>query len=185
MAVPIPYREPEFFYAGETLKFKLNLSDYDPSSWTITYSLVKDGTQIQFSGTADNGDHLINVDEATTASYATGTYNYVGRVTDGVDVFQARRGQIEIRADFAAASSGSDARTHVKKVLDALEAMIEGKATKDQLSYSIQGRSLSRLSPADVIQFHNHYKSLYQAELAAERVSRDVGSRNKVLVRFG
>ena len=147
--------------------------------------MVKDGTQIQFSGTADNGDHLINVDEATTASYATGTYNYIGRVTDGVDVFRARRGQIEIRADFAAASSGSDARTHVKKVLDALEAMIEGKATKDQLSYSIQGRSLSRLSPADVIQFHNHYKSLYQAELAAERVSRDVGSRNKVLVRFG
>ena len=42
---------------------------------------------------------------------------------------------------------GQDVRTHAEKVFEALEALIEGRPTKDVTSYSIAGRSLTRMSP--------------------------------------
>lgn len=178
----IPTKEPERFYAGDTLKFKINLPDYPPATWTITYSLVSAAVLIQFSGSAYEGVHLVNVDEVTTAGYTPGTYNYIARVTNGTDVFTVRRGQMKILADFSDAAV--DGRSHVKKTLDALELTIEGKASKDQLNYAINGRSLSRMSPSELIDWHTHYLALYQQEIADERVSRGQATGNKIKARF-
>ena len=72
----IPSTEPSEIVAGDTLKFKKSLSDYPATIWTLTYYLLKSGTQITFSGTADCTDHLINVANTTTAGWTAGIYKY-------------------------------------------------------------------------------------------------------------
>ena len=80
--------------------------------------------------------------------------------------------------------SGYDNRSHVKKVLDALEATLENKASQDQLSYSIAGRSLSRLSPTELIQWRDRYREEYNREVQAERIAQGLGNSNKIRVRM-
>ena len=184
MTTPIPDREPDIFYAGDTLKFRIAEGDYPAPTWSLEYSLVRDGEQITFSSTNDEGSHLVNVAATTTADWGVGMYNWIAQAVKGAEKYTLRRGQIDIRSDFAAAGAGLDARTHVKKVLDALEATILGKASKDQLSYTINSRSISRMSADEVTTWHSHYTALYRDELDAERISRGQKSKSKIRVRF-
>jgi hypothetical protein len=89
-----------------------------------------------------------------------------------------------IQQSFDALSGDTDTRTHARKVLDAIEAVIEGRATKDQYEYQIQGRML-RLTPLpDLIKFRQLYKAEMQREIQAANVQAGIASRNKIVVRF-
>lgn len=185
MAVTIPTHEPEELRAGDTLKFKISTPDYYPADgWVMKYDFVSKDGNYTVTGT-DNGDgyHLIQANASTTATWVPGTYSYQGYVTKSGERYTLREGQIEILADLAT-QGNVDTRSHVKKVLDALEATIEGKATKDQMSYTIAGRTLSRLSPTELIKWHNTYKALYAQEVREERIKRGLGHHGIIRVRM-
>jgi len=181
----IPDREPEQFRAGDTLKFKIYVPDFYPADgWVMSYDFVSASGNYTVTGT-DNGDgsHLISETAANTAKWAPGTYSFQGYVTKGQERYTLRTGQIEILQNLAT-QSNIDTRSHVKKVLDALEATIEGKASKDQQSYTIAGRTLSRLSPSELIKWHNHYKALYAKEVREERIRRGLGHHGIIRTRM-
>jgi hypothetical protein len=50
-----------------------------------------------------------------------------------------------LHAYLAAQVDGYDGRDHVRRVLDAIEAVIENRATIDQQHYQINNRSLTRI----------------------------------------
>lgn len=185
MAYQVPKLEPESFVLGTTLKFTKNLPNYLPDTWTLSYALVNSSNQITFTA-SDNGDstHLINVSASTTSAYTAGTYKWQSYVTDGTDTFAVESGTIEIKTLYSAESTGFDDRDHVKKVLDALEATILGKASKDQLFYMIAGRQISRIPPADLIEWRNFYKAEYNRILKEERIARGLQTSSKIKVRF-
>lgn len=187
MAPTIPTKEPATFTAGDTLKFKRYHAEYPPADgWTLSYALVADGAQITFSG-SDNGDgyHLINVSAATTAGWASGYYRWQAYVTHtSGERHQMGAGEMELKPDFASQGAGYDGRTHVKKTLDALEATLEGKASRDQQSYTINGRSLERMAPGELLKWHSHYKRLYRQERQAADLANGVGGGSTIQVRF-
>ena len=82
------------------------------------------------------------------------------------------------------AADTSDPRTHARKVLDALEALIEGKASKDQQSYSIAGRSISRLSPGELLEWRDRYRVEVAAEARAEKIKNGGMHAGIIKVRF-
>lgn len=82
------------------------------------------------------------------------------RVSDGA-VRTVQTGSITVDPD----PSSQDTRTHAEKVLASIEALIEGRATKDVSTYSIAGRSLTRMSPQELIE----WRSVYRAEVAKQR----------------
>ena len=94
-----------------------------------------------------------------------GTYWFVARASDGLDVHDVDEGQLEVLPDLAAVSGPHDGRSHAKRVLDALEAVIEGRATVDQSSYKINNRELSRTPIPDLISLRKYYR----AEVLRER----------------
>ena len=66
-------------------------------------------------------------------------------------------------------------------MLDAIEALIEGRATKDVSSYSIAGRSLTRMTPDELVK----WRSTYRAEVARQRnAGKPNGGRKITLARF-
>ena len=182
----IPTTEPSVFVAGDTLKFKRYFSGYLPAEgWSLSYAMVMDSVQITFSG-SDNGDgyHLINVPGSTTKDWSAGKYRWQGYVSKGSERYSVSAGEIEIRPDFASRTDGYDGRSHVKQVLDALEAVILRKASKDQLRYTIAGMTLEKMSPADLIRWHNHYTRLYRQEHEADQIAQGLSLGRRIRVRL-
>lgn len=48
-------------------------------------------------------------------------------------------------------------KLHLETVINALETVLEGKATKDTQSYSIGDRSISKMSPDELLTWRNKY----------------------------
>lgn len=184
-----PEPEPDELIAGDRWVWKRTDlgADYHPDSYSLTYSLrlEGDGTdEIEITANEDGQDYLVEVASATTAAYTAGRYHWQAYITRSSDSerITVDRGVLEVIADRD--ESTADPRSHVKKTLDALEATIEGRATKADQGYTIEGRSLSRMSMDELIRAHGIYQAKYNAELAKKRAERGLGAGNKVRVRF-
>lgn len=181
----IPTTEPTRITAGDRVQWTHDDSDRTPTSWTLTYSLLKAGCDRIDITASDNGDgtHLVSVAAATTAGWEPGEYKWQRHLTNGVIRETTGEGWIEIQPDYATATV--DPRSSVKKTLDALQAVRENKATGDQLSMSIQGRSISRMSWEEINAAHNHFKRLFDNEVAKERSDRGiVDGTGRIKVQF-
>lgn len=93
-------------------------------------------------------------------------------------------GQVEILPDLTQAISTTDLRSHAKKVLEAIESLLEGKPAYDVASYSIAGRSVSKMSPEELIKWRSFYKTEYERELEAEAIARGEDNPRRIGVRF-
>ncbi len=179
--------------AGETILYYESYTDpredggvFDPSTDTLVYDCLTDGSAQTITAT-DNGDgrFKILVAYGTTDGWQPGTWNYQAHVTDsaGIRTF-VESGTFEVKHKFADMNSGYDNRTHAKKALDAIEAVLEGKATQDQMSYSIAGRSLSRFSWAELMKARQDYKTEYAREQSAEKINAGLGGGATIKVRM-
>ena len=182
----IPETEPTVITAGDTVKWKKYFSDYLPAdSWVLSYALVMDGKGLSITA-SDNGDgyHLISLAMATTKVYPPGEYTWQAYVNNGSERYQVGSGVIEVKPNFETLKGGYDARSHVQKTYEALQAVVEGKATQDQIEYSLpSGRSLSRMSWTEILKAYDKYKALYAQEVKADRIAKGLGHSGKILVR--
>jgi len=187
LAASIPTVEPAEFTVGDTVQWTIDLSDYLPADgWVLSYAFVTDGDQEDETTSEDNGDgtHLVTITAAESVSWTAATYKWQAYVTKSTERYQVREGTITARVNFASQTSGYDARSHIKTTLDALEAIIAGKASDDQMSVSIAGRSVSKYSPAELITWRDHYKKEYARELKAEKLAAGTGGGSKIRIRF-
>ena len=180
--------EPTTFIVGDRLAWKRTDlgTDYAPASYALQYSarLESTATEITITAGESGSDYVVEVAAATTAVYTAGIYHwqaYIVRSTDSERI-TVDSGTFEVKANRDAAAT--DPRGHVKKVLDAIEAIIEKRASKDQESYSIQGRSLGRTPIADLILLRDRYRAEYVREQRAERIRNGLGHSGVVKVRF-
>jgi hypothetical protein len=175
---------PDDFRIGDTLTWTANITGYPPATWTAIYHFVKGGDQQTVTASELNGTHLFTIN--SDLGFTAGVYSWSLSVTDGTDRHTLRRGRINALVDYGAEinEEGYDDRSHVKIVLDALQAMIEGKASKDQASYSIAGRSLARMDVTVLREWRDDYRAQYSAEIKKERIARGLGHSGKVKVRF-
>ncbi len=186
MAYEIPTTEPDEFFVGDTLQWTKDLSDFPASVWTLKYNFISSdagAANILITSTADGDTLSVSVPIATTDDYVAGDYKWFSYVVDsGATVrHSVSNGSTTIKPD---QSSDTDARSHAKKVLDAINANIEGIASKEQQSYSIAGRSLSRYTPTELFDLKKEYDALYQKELSEEQIANGEGSGRTVKVRF-
>jgi hypothetical protein len=77
-----------------------------------------------------------------------------------------------------------DNRSHAKKVLDAIEAVLEGRATRQDQSYSIAGRTLALTPIPDLMKLRAVYKDEYEGEVATANIRIGRASGRKIAVRF-
>lgn len=161
------------------VKWTKYLASYTPADgWSLTYSLADSAKFLSVLAT-DNGDgsHLATISTTDSADLAptTGPYRtltLVGRVAKETEKYEVVVSQILVYPNLTAAY---DARTHAKTVLDAIEATIAGRATKDQEAISLpDGRSISRTPMSDLMSLRQHYRRECDAQLKAEGLTRGV-----------
>ena len=185
-----PESEPLSFHAGTTVKWKrTDLADFPAPTWTLNYFLQKDGTKIDFASSQDGStaNHSVSLAHATTASYTVGIYHWVVEARSSSDVYIVDSGIMEILTDFAEQTSGYDDRSIAKKMVDAYEALFANQITNltlEQLSYSVGGRSISKLSAGQIREEYQRWERIYQSELDNERINNGLGTRKRILTRF-
>jgi hypothetical protein len=187
-----PTAEPAKLVAGDRFTWRRDdlASDYSPSSFALTYEFHSDvggGGSKKFTITATEADdtYYIEVGSSTTASFDTGDFIWEAYITRSSDSerIMVDSGRTEITTNLA--NTNADLRSHAKKVLDAIESVLEGRATIDQASMSIAGRSLSRTPIPDLMELRDRYSSEYLKEIKLARIRNKQGSGNTIKVKFG
>ena len=185
----IPEKEPVSFYKGETVVWKRTDigSDYDPSSHSMVWeaSLESNGsTRFSATVTESGTEYTFTLDNSNTSGYTSGDYFWVLKVlqTSDSESLVIDSGKITVKDNFFATTG--DTRSHAKVMLDKIESILEGRADADVSSYSIQGRSLSKISIAELLQWRDYYKAEYQKEVARFRTGNEEGSGRVVKVQF-
>ena len=168
---------PARFSAGDSLSWKWSDRRFPADTWTLSYVLVKLKTKITITAVSDGTDHLIEVENATTANYQPGEYQWKAYVSNDGERYEVDSGAVEILEDFTVQSHGLDARSHVKKVLDALEAAIEGRASKTQMQQSIGGVQVQHIELSKQIELRDRYAIKYRKEQSGGSARRTIRSR--------
>lgn len=174
--------EPSSIYAGDTVTWSKSLADYPAPTWTLTYSLVRDGASIIITATADGTDHLVTVPPSTTTEWSPGEHQWTAFVTDGASRYTIERGSMEILPDPAA--GGYDYRSTARVMLDNIEAYLRDPTNLAASSYSIGGRSLSRWSRSELVTERSRLQMEVQTEKAADRMASGLGNPRRLYVRF-
>lgn len=184
-----PSKEPETIVIGDYLLWKRTDlgSDYSNSLYTATYvarSTQAGNTEFQVVGTASGSDYLFTVTSTTSADFVAGLYYWqleIKRNSDNARIV-VDRGNFNILADLDV--NGADPRTHAAIMVGKIESILSGKADSDVSSYSVAGRSLTKMSFNDLIQARDYYKREMLIEQTAERIRRGEPTGATIKVRF-
>jgi hypothetical protein len=151
---------PAAFHAGDSLSWLESAPDYQAPDWELRYHARRvdaEGVGFDIVSSAEGALHRVTVDPATTAAYTPGAYSVAvvayqgssGRAT-------IRTCRLDVRPDLADAAG--DPRSHAHRLLWAIEAVLERRATHVQESYSIEGRALKYLSIDDLHRARARYR---------------------------
>jgi len=155
--------EPRAVIAGDFLTWRrsdLN-ADYSNSSYTLSYKARLEGTGttvITITASVSGTDYLVSETSVTTAAYTVGVYHWQAYITRDSDSERITidKGTFEVLPNRSAATS--DPREHAKKMVDKIESLLESRADSDVANYTIQGRSLTKLTISELITWRNYYK---------------------------
>lgn len=177
----IPTIEPSTATAGDTIQWSKSLPDYPASAgWVLKYALRGVVGTLDITATVSGPSYL-----ATGVMPAVaGDCTLQGFVTNGSEKHTIYIGTIKLTPDISALAGTYDGRSHAKRVLDAIEAVIEGRAGKGDQELTIDGTRLVKMSAEQLKLLRTYYRNEYTAEQRAENVRNGRGSGRKVVVRF-
>ncbi len=180
--------EPTRFVAGDLVMWRrTDLSDYVGGAYSLTYVIRPSAggeSEITATATVVNGEFRITLSSPTTAPMVPGRWYwsaYLTRTSDSARV-QVDDGEFTVEANRAV--DPSDTRSHAQRTLDAIEAVIEGRATDAVQSYTIGGRQINKMGADDLIRWRNYYRTEVAAEIDAARRRDGKPARNTITVRF-
>ena len=174
---------------GDTLDFETTVPDYPATDgWTLKFRLVPrvSGSAITFNAsTASDGvSYRAQVAPATTAAWTAGEYSWTSYVEKTGARQTVQQGMVTLIADPAVTTAPYDRRSHARKTLDAIEAVLENRASLDQQEYTIGDRSLKRMPIADLLDFKRYYAGLVAKEEDAIRIANGQKPKNRTQARL-
>jgi len=178
---------PSAIYAGDTLLFEVSVDGFSSADgWSLSYYFRhRLGSVVNLTSTAGtSGAHLFNIPADVTATWSDGDYFGVARVSDGTNLRTVCETRLEVKKQLSEQAADYDTRSHAEKCLDAIEAVMEGRASKDIINTTIAGQSVARLSPEQLVYWRNYYRSEVSNEHAAIDAENGKASGRNILARF-
>ena len=126
--------------AGNTINWKKSglYTDYPNSNYAISYKATLNGTpgtSFTVSGSVSDETWTFTIAHGTSASLTPGIYQWNLYVTKSATSERLRleSGSWEVVPNISSNTS-VDGQSHARTVLSAIEAVIEGRASQDQMS---------------------------------------------------
>lgn len=188
-AANAPEGEPLEIVVGDFLQWKRSdlVQDYPLASYSAQYVARITGggnTEVILPATETGGTYLFTVSSATSADFVPGFYHWQLEViqTSTTNRIVVDRGEFTAIVDLDI--NGSDPRSHAQIMIGKIESILQGKADSDVGSYSIAGRSLTKMSFAELMDARDIYKAEFNREVIKDRVRRGKSTGATVKVRF-
>lgn len=184
-----PTIEPDQIVVGDRVTWrKKNLGqDYPSSTYTVLYmsrvSQAGGNHEFSVSGVADGDDYLFTITSVDSASFDLGHHHWqleITRTSDSERIV-VQTGSWDIITDL---DNNVDPRTHAEISLDKIETVLEGRADADVLSYSINGRSLSKMPPSEMIEWRDYYRREVTLQHKKDHVKNGRSHGGTIKVRF-
>lgn len=184
-----PEGEPTEIVVGDFLQWKRSdlVADYPLAEYSAEYVARITGggaNEIKLPATESGGTYLFTVDSDTSADFSPGLYHWQLEITQ---TSSGNRVVVDI-GDFEAIpdmdSNQADPRIHAEIMVDKIQTILEGKADSDVSSYSIAGRSLTKMSFQELVDARDYYKREVIAHNNRELVKRGKKNGATVQVRF-
>lgn len=138
-----------------------------PPPSVVRYLLrpVLGGPATPVDGVAGGTAYTFTITSAVSAAIAPGDYEFTILAFDASLGSRTGLGSGRITIAPDPATATGDLRTANEKILAAIVATIEGRATKDADSYSIEGRSIARTPMPDLLRL----QAVYERRVSVER----------------
>jgi hypothetical protein len=187
-----PEGEPKEVVVGDFLQWKRSdiSVDYPTSSgYTAEYVARITGggsTEIKLPQSASTTDEFyhFSVTSETSATFLAGRYHWQLEITQ---TSSGNRLVVDI-GDFDAIpdmdNNQADPRIHAEIMVDKIQTILEGKADSDVSSYSIAGRSLTKMSFSELVEARDYYRREITKHNNDELLKRGKSNGSTIKVRF-
>jgi len=161
-------------------------TDYPNTDYTVTFMAKSlDTTTNEFSVTAaaSDADFLFTIASTASDDFIAGKYAYqieVLRDSDSARIV-VETGSIKVVGDL---DEVSDPRSHAEKMVDKIEAVLENRADGDLSSYSIAGRSLTKMTPDELLTWRDHYRREVNVQKRKNDIKNGRKTGSTILMRF-
>lgn len=184
-----PEGEPLQIVVGDFLQWKKTqiASDYPTATHSAEYvaRITAGGSsEIKLAAIERDTYYLFQVDSATSAAFDAGFYHWQLEVTETAtgNRIVVERGEFEAIQDLDI--NGADPRPHAEIMLDKIESLIENRADGDVSTYSIAGRSITKMSPEELLQWRDYYRREVAVYRRKNAIDRGKKGNATILMRF-
>lgn len=188
-AANAPEGEPTEVVVGDFVQWKRSdlVADYPVATHSAEYVARITGggsTEHKIAATENADYYLFTLTSAESALYDAGLYHWQLEITQTssgnrivVDI-----GDFEFIPDMD--DNQADPRIHAEKMLTKIESLLEGKADSDVSSYSIAGRSLTKLSFQELVDARDYYRKEIVKHKNDALMKRGKKNGSTIQVRF-
>lgn len=181
--------EPLEIVVGDFLQWKRSdlVADYPAAEYSAEYVARITGggsNEIKLPGTGNLNYYLFTVSSADSADFEPGYYHWQLEITQTAT---GNRVVVDY-GDFTALpdldDNQADPRIHAEVMITKIETILAGKADSDVSNYSIAGRSLTKLSFAELMDARDRYKRELVQHENKENAKRGRKTAATIKVRF-
>ena len=170
----------DYLTAGASLAATVISDTYAPTAYSLQYRFRRGETVIleDANGDTSAGSWAVAVAGSATAELTPGIMTYVAYATDTAGtIYEAEAGGIPIRGNPARVSRS-------QSILDAVVAVIEGRADEGQATTALGDVQLQHMTPDELTRWETFYRGRILAEERRLRKSHGMAGGQRLLVEF-
>lgn len=179
--------EPRYFIQGETVQWRKEFDCYDAAGgFSIIYYLRGPSGGIDIGGADDGDGYIFTITSSQTGALAVGNYSYQAFAIKNAEKFFVAEGNLQIKAGLSTIPQNQsfDSRTQAEKDLEAVRAMLSGKASKDVQRYTINNRQLDKIPIPDLLALETRFVERVRSERRAAGLKKGRPFLKTILVRM-
>ena len=176
---------PKEITAGFTYEWEETFSQYPASTYGLTATFILNtygNTRYTVTAVANGDGFSFTIPATVSADFTAGNYKLYLFVTLGAAKYLVGNQDVVIKANPLTATG--DTRSHIQKVLDAIEAVLENRATQEYQSMSINGYSITQMSPEELLKLRSYYKNELRKANNLDRINNGGSPSNTIKVKF-
>ena len=180
--------EPLTIVAGDFLQWKRSdlVDDYPTASYTVNYiaRIANGANEINITASGQSDHYLFQAASSVTADYTAGDYHWQVEIVRNSDSERkvVDRGHFTVVPDLD--TNASDPRSHSEIMLSKIESLLQGKADADVSSYSIAGRSLTKMTFEELREAEQYFAGRVLSEKAKLDAENHRNTSATIKVRF-
>ena len=147
-------------------------------AWALSYRIAGPAAPVTLTSTSAGTGWTTTLPMAASNKLLAGRYAWQAFATDGAgNRATVGVGQLVVETDLARAGTGFDGRSRAQRIVDAIEAELEARATGGGLvvEYTIGGRNLKKETAANLMTLRGQWLVVIARERRAESMRQGMG----------